>query len=110
MGIILNGMASSLSRLKSDRKVLEKSAVKLLLGLAQSDREWECTRYAVFKVSGISPTEARRRYAFENIEAWASAVDKAIQEAQSIKEAVDELAKIQEKAVLATLGIELANE
>ena len=42
MGLILNGMAPPLSRSKCDKKVLEKSAVKLLLDLAQSDRERKC--------------------------------------------------------------------
>ena len=108
--LFLNGMAATMSQPHPKGKVLEKSAVKLLLSIAQSDRERECIRVAIYKASGISPTEARHRYGFQNMEARASAVDKAIQEAQIITEAIDDLAKVQDKAILATFGVEPATE
>ena len=108
--LFLNGMAATMSQPHPKGKVLEKSAVKLLLSIAQSDRERECIRVAIYKASGISPTEARHRYRFQNMEARASAVDKAIQEAQIITEAIDDLAKVQDKAILATFGVEPATE
>lgn len=40
----------------------------------------------------------------------AGAVDKAIQEVKSISEAIDDLAKVQDKAILATFGIQPTNE
>jgi len=96
---------------KPNRKgALLKSAVKLLLSIAQSDREWECIRVAIYKASGITPTEARRKFGFQNMETHASAVDKATQEAEIVSKATDDLAKIQDKALPATFGIEPASE
>ena len=34
---------------------------------AQSDRERECIRYAIFKTSGVTQTEAKRLFGFENM-------------------------------------------
>lgn len=44
------------------------------------------------------------------METCASAVDKAMQEAEIVRKAIDDLAKIQDKALLATFGIEPASE
>ena len=44
---------------------LEKKCVKMLLGMAQSDRERECLRYAIFKSSGMSSTRARHEFGLE---------------------------------------------
>jgi len=97
---------------KPNRKwtLLEKSAVKLLLSIAQSDREQECIRVAIYKASGITPAEAGRKYGFQSMETRASAVDKAIQEAEIVSKAIDDLAKIQDKALLATIRVEPASE
>ena len=74
-------MASTINKPHPKEKLLEKSAVKLLLSIAQSDRE----------------------YGFQNMEAHSSAVDKAI---QMINEAIDDLAKVKDKAILAAFGVE----
>jgi len=44
------------------------------------------------------------------METHASAVDKATQEAEIVSKAIDDLAKIQDKALPATFGIEPASE
>ncbi len=85
---------------------LDKVCVKLLLSLAQSDRERQCLRYAVVKASGVTPTQARKRFGFQNASVLCSEVEKCVQESQCIREAVEDLAHIQDKALLATLGIE----
>ena len=62
---LLNGLVE-VSQTHNPRH-LEKSCVKMLLSLAHSDRERETLRYAIFKASGVSQTEARRRYGFEGM-------------------------------------------
>ena len=58
---------------------MSKSELKDLLSLAQTDKERECVRYAVWKLSGLSVTAARRVYGFENLRERAQKVDTAIE-------------------------------
>ena len=49
MSMVINGMVSSCTT--QNPHVLEKDCVKMLLSLAESDRERECIRYTIFKAS-----------------------------------------------------------
>ncbi len=103
VGVLVNTMIQA--QHQQVPKKLDKGCVRMLLKLAQSDRERECLKYAVVKASGISATEARRRYGFENMTTRLARVEKAITEAQEIREAIESLARIQDKAVLASFGM-----
>ena len=46
---------------------IDKTEVKAILKLAQSDRERELIRYSVFKASGLSTTAARKTFGFEKM-------------------------------------------
>ncbi len=46
---------------------VSKEELKQLLSIAQSDRERECLRYAVYRASGLTPTAARRCFGFEGM-------------------------------------------
>ena len=75
--LVINEMVSSLK--EHNPRQMEKSCVKLLLGLAQSDRQRECMKYAVVKASGMTATQARNMYEFERM---TEQVEKAIDEVQ----------------------------
>ena len=55
LSIMINSL---LSCSKSSTVKIDKSTVQKLLGIAQSDYEKECTRYAVFKASVVTSTQA----------------------------------------------------
>ena len=94
------------SRGKSSSKpVMTRADMKNLLQLAQSNRERGLLRYAVCKASGLSATAARRHFGFEGMKAHTAKVNECIEEAQAIREAVEQLAEVQEEATLASLGI-----
>ena len=82
---------------------IHKAEVKALLGLAQSDRERELIRYSVFK-AGVSSTSARKSFGFEKMNCRAKHVEAALEEARCIYEAVEDLAHIQDKALLLSMG------
>ena len=105
MSLFLNAMNA---QSKEKCGGLEKSMVKKRLGLAQSDRERECIRYTIFKASGVTPTQARLKYGFEHMVERAKKVEDCIGEIQSIREAIDNLATIEDTALLATMGIPAA--
>ena len=67
--------------------------------LAQSDRERELVCYSVFRASGLSYTAART-FAFEGMKGREVRVMKAIEEARTVSEAIDDLANTSDLALL----------
>ena len=101
-------MANILNQVKSpcaSNRRLDKSSVQKLLDLVMSDCERECTRYALFKASGMTQTQVRREIGFENMNDRTIKVEAFLREAQKVREAIDDLTGIQGKALLATLGL-----
>ena len=84
---------------------LDKTCTKMLLALASSDREREALRYAIFKASGVSLTEARRRFGFESMSKRANKVEQVLKETDRVREAIDDIAQTQDKAMLESIGI-----
>ena len=101
IGAIINGLANNTSTQKGVS--LEKSIVKMLLSISQSDRERECLRYAVYKASGMTATMVRRTYGFENMRTRSLSVESALLEIKQIREAIDDLASTKEESVLALM-------
>ena len=89
----------------SNSDPISKDVVKSLLSLCQSDRERECLRFAVFKGSGLSATQARKRYGFESMSRRSKAVEDALQHAKYIRESIDDLAQSKDHSMLKALGI-----
>ena len=103
--------ANALQTTRQSRSLtIDKAHVKALLGLARSDRERELIRYSVFKSSGLSATAARKTFGFESMHVRSSRVESAIEEARSIHEAIDAVARIQDKAMLASMGFDISSE
>ena len=100
--LVINSMAKSVQG--SDRLGIEKCTLQALLSMAQSDRERETLRYVVYKASSLTSTKARRLYGFENMNSRALQVDESILQLKRIHEAVDEIACIQDKAVIQLWG------
>ncbi len=71
---LLNTSSSTQSKTE-----LEKSCVKMLLGLAQSNRERECICYAIYKSSGMTATRARKVFGFEDMDKQSKRVEDAIE-------------------------------
>ncbi len=103
LSLVVDGVAGSLAT--QSPQGIDKNCVKMLLSLAQSDRERECLRYAIFKASGMSATRARHQYGFERMTERSAQVEQAIAEVQQIRETVDDIARMQNKALLASFGI-----
>ncbi len=61
--------------------------------------------YAIYKASGMTSSQARRIYGFQNMQIRALSVEAAIAEIQQIREAIEDLANVKEEAMLARWGI-----
>ena len=84
------------------------SLVKELLSASESVAERERLTYGIAKSSGLSHTKLRQLYGFENLQQ--DKVENALREIRQIREAVESIASIQEKAVLRSIGIEVESD
>lgn len=99
--IQLQSFLSSLQQTQKDSQCsLSKSHLKDVLKLATDDRERACIRYTAFKASGLSATAARKHFGFDNLTIKTKAVEEAIQDREAICMAIDNISKIQEKALM----------
>ena len=108
---------SLLSRLDSELDIFGKEHVKKsvmpikdVLAAAESDAERERITCAVDAASGQSNTKLRSIYGFEDTQRRMERVENALREAREIREAVDFIASIQEKAVLSSFGIQVDSD
>lgn len=100
--------ADALQGTRTSSPTIDKTHVKALLGLAQSDRERELIRYSVFQSSGLSATATRKKFGFESMHVRFRRVTAVIEEAR-IREAIDSVARIQDKGILASMGFHISS-
>lgn len=108
IGALINGLIETTAYAQA-HPMLEKNCVKMLLEMAQTDRERECMRYAIYKSSAMSATQCRRNYGFENITSRADRVEDAIRTVRDIRETIEEVANVQDKSIMATFGLSTEN-
>ena len=91
----------------SSQVALSKDMLRDLLQLARSDRERECIRYTAWKASGLSASAGRKHFGLDNLSKRANHVEHCIEEVRAIRESVERVCHLQEKSVLASMGITL---
>lgn len=84
---------------------VSKEQLKEILKLACSDREQECIRYTAYQASGLSAKAAKNHYGLENMDRLSVKIDYIIEERKQINDAVNNIAAIQEKALLLSYGV-----
>ena len=98
--------AGLLKNTDSKKPNMTKSEVQQLLKLAGTDRDRELIRYSVYMMSGLAPSRARKEFGFDSIAERAARVEECIKEAQTIRESIDKVADIRDKALLITMGLQ----
>ena len=89
---------------------MTKKKFRQILSFAQSKREREVIKYAVFKSSGLSATAARKQLGIEDMSRRVSAVEDALQKAETIRRQIDELCELKEVAVRQSLGLSTSDD
>jgi hypothetical protein len=84
---------------------LGKETVNDLLKLAESNGERERLKYAIVKAAGISHSQAKSVYGFDNMSSRVNKVENALLEATAIRDAIENIANIKETALLSSFGI-----
>ena len=88
---------------------LPKEIFKELIHMCESDSERNRLKYAVAKASGASSWQMRTTYGVKEFSAKAEKIQQAMTRVNEIKEGIEQLARIKEKAILASLGIEVSD-
>jgi hypothetical protein len=101
---IIQSIMAETCKHKQMHEEMAKEEVQKLLNLAESESERERLKYAIAKSSGISNTKAKNIYGFSSLSERKTKVEKAMEEACAIKDAIENVAKIKEKALLQSLG------
>ena len=89
---------------------MNKSDLKHLLSIVKGEKERECVRYAVYKCSGLTQTQARNHFGLENMEARAFTVESCIKEAKEITNELDDIVSDQCQALLDCYGLTSIDE
>ena len=84
---------------------MSKAELKELLHLAQSDKERELVRYTAFRASGLTKTGAQKHFGFQNLPERIARVEESLKEVARIRDCIDSLSKVQEDALLQSMGI-----
>ena len=87
---------------------LSKADFKTLLQLAESDSEKERLKFVAAKAGGLSSTGVERVHGFRMSNKRQKKVLDAMEHAQMIKESMENIAKIKDKALVRSLGFNLS--
>ena len=79
-------------RLKSPPLLFTKQDMNNLLSFVHCTREHGCLQYTVYKATGMTPSQARKKFGFERMGQRAQEVERCIEEAEQIKRSCEELA------------------
>ncbi|KAL9983134.1 hypothetical protein ACROYT_G005266 [Oculina patagonica] len=90
---------------KSSTQKMTQDEMKKLLALAESESERKRLKYAVVKSAGMSNTKAKRVYGVSGVSDTKQKVEQATEDACAIREAIENIAKVKDKAVLQSMGV-----
>ena len=85
---------------------MSKEELQKLLNLAESESERERLKYAVVKSSALSNREAKSLFGIDDMTHKKQKVHQAMEEASAIREAIESIAKVKEKVVLQSFGVD----
>ena len=107
---LLSRLDSELNSFCKEQAAKAVSSIKEVLSSAESDSERERITYAVAVASKQSNTKLRSIYGFDDLQRRKARVENALREAREIREAVDSIASIQEKALLSSFGVQVDSD
>lgn len=79
---------------------ISKPEVAQLLRFAQSDRERDTIRYALYKASGLTPTGARRELGLQNMKSKSAEIEECIQHCMCVHREFDQIISTRLKLTL----------
>ena len=91
---------------KKEKPQMSKEELQKLLNLAESESERERLKYAVVKSSALSNTKAKSLFGIDDMTHKKQKVHQAMEEASAIREAIESIAKVKEKVVLQSFGVD----
>ena len=89
---------------------LSKQELDGLLNLTETDAAREMLKHVTAKASGLSDTKAKKIYGFTGVHKREQKVEEAIKESLAIRQAIEKIANLKDKALLSSLGFQVSSE
>lgn len=89
---------------------LSSEELKELLYLAESESEKEMLKYVAVKASVLSNTKAREVYKINDVQKCKEKLDAAVNESKAIRESIEKIASLKDKALLSSFGFQVDSE
>lgn len=102
---IMQTLIKEASLHKSSTQKMTQDEMKKLLALAESESERKRLKYAVVKSAGMPNTKAKRVYGVSGVSDTKQKVEQAMEDACAIREAIENISKVKDKAVLQSIGV-----
>jgi hypothetical protein len=95
---------------KGKENKFSKDDFKKLLQIAETDTERERLKFVAVKAGGLSSTHTEQVYGFRMENARQRKVFEAMEHAQMIKESIENIAKLKDRALISSLGFDVAED
>ena len=89
---------------------ISRDELKQLIAITQTEREKELIRYAVYRSSNVTSSQARRLFGFENVHELSRKIQDCIQQTKKVYEDVNDLAVARCEAVIETYAISSSSD
>ena len=89
---------------------ISKEEMSNLLYLAEMESQRELLKYAVVKAAGLSNTKAKHFYGISEVKKRKERVEQAFEKASSIRESIEKIARLKDRALLFSLGVDCVSE
>jgi len=99
-------LMTSTKQKRAQKVNISRDELNKLIYLSETDSQREILKYVVVKASGISSTQAKKSYGFSDVQKRVNKVEEALKTSQAIRESVEKIACIKDKALLASFGFE----
>ena len=78
--------------------------------LAETESQRELLKYAVVKAAGLSNTKAKHFYGINGVKKRKEKVEQTFEKAASVRESIEKIARLKDRALLSSLGIDCVSD
>ena len=89
---------------------ISKEEMSNILYLAETESQRELLKYVVVKATGLSNTKAKSFYGLGNVKERKEKVESALEKAISIRQSIEKIARLKDRALLSSFGIDCASD
>ena len=89
---------------------ISKQELRMLLSVAQTQREHQLISYGIVKSLGLSSKSAKHHFGITRVPSRIARVQQNITDMQALREVINQISHVKEKSILQTLGLDVDSE